>query len=58
MKGSQPQIDRLFTISVREVVRRGPPPGLVAFNRDIAVGWLDRTWRLERVDDLPVWLLS
>jgi GNAT superfamily N-acetyltransferase len=20
--------------------------------------WLDRTWRLERVDDLPVWSLS
>jgi len=53
----------------REIVRRGPPPGLVAFNRDIAVGWcqltprsvlpwLDRTWRLERVDNLPVWSLS
>jgi len=53
----------------REVVRGGPPPGLVAFHRDIPVGWcqltprsalpwLDRTWRLERVDDLPVWSLS
>ena len=53
----------------REVVRRGPPPGLIAFDRDVAVGWcqltprdalpsLDRTWRLERLDDVPVWSLS
>ena len=48
---------------------RGPPPGLLAFHGDVAVGWcqltprdqvpkLDRTWRLKRVDDLPVWSLS
>jgi GNAT superfamily N-acetyltransferase len=53
----------------REVVERGPPPGLLAFDGDLAVGWcqltprdalpwLDRTWRLKRVDDLPVWSLS
>ena len=53
----------------REVVKRGPPPGLLAFDGDLAVGWcqltardalpwLDRTWRLKRVDDLPVWSLS
>jgi GNAT superfamily N-acetyltransferase len=53
----------------REVVRRGPPPGLLAFDGDVAVGWcqltprdalpwLDRTWRLKRVDDAPVWSLS
>lgn len=53
----------------REIVRRGPPPGLLAFDGDVAVGWcqltprdqvpkLDRAWRLERVDDLPVWSLS
>lgn len=53
----------------REVVRRGPPPGLLAFDGDVAVGWcqltprdalpwLDRTWRLKRVDDVPVWSLS
>jgi hypothetical protein len=52
----------------REVVRGGPP-GLLAFNGDVAVGWcqltprdalpwLDRTWRLKRVDDVPVWSLS
>ena len=53
----------------REVVKRGPPPGLLAFDGDRAVGWcqltprdsvpaLDRAWRLKRVDDLPVWSLS
>src|SRR5262249_3423464 len=53
----------------REVVRRGPPPGLLAFDRDIpiawcqltprdALPWLDHTWRLKRVDDVPVWSLS
>ena len=52
-----------------EIVRRGPPPGLLAFNGDVPVGWcqvtpreavpwLDRTWRLKRVDDVPVWSLS
>jgi GNAT superfamily N-acetyltransferase len=53
----------------REVVRRGPPPGLLAFDGDTAVGWcqltprdalpwLDRSWRLKRVDKMPVWSLS
>jgi len=53
----------------RELVKRGPPPGLLAFDGDVAVGWcqltprdalpwLDRTWRLERVDDVPVWSIS
>jgi GNAT superfamily N-acetyltransferase len=53
----------------REVVRRGPPPGLLAFDRDIPIGWcqltprdtlpwLDCTWRLKRIDDVPVWSLS
>ena len=53
----------------REIVERGPPPGLLAFDSGLAVGWcqltprdavpwLDRTWRLRRVDDLPVWSLS
>jgi GNAT superfamily N-acetyltransferase len=42
---------------------------LLAFEGDLPVGWcqltprdalpwLDRTWRLKRVDDLPVWSLS
>ena len=53
----------------RQVVNSGPPPGLLAFDGDRAVGWcqltprddlpaLDRSWRLKRVDELPVWALS
>src|SRR6266567_9579112 len=52
-----------------EIVKRGPAPGLLAFEGDLAVGWcqltprsalplLDRQWRLKRVDDLPVWSIS
>ncbi|MGQ0601196.1 MAG: GNAT family N-acetyltransferase [Anaerolineales bacterium] len=52
-----------------ELVKSGPPPGLLAFDGDLAVGWcqltprgvlpwLDHTWRLKRVDDVPVWSLS
>jgi GNAT superfamily N-acetyltransferase len=52
-----------------QVVKKGPPPGLLAFEGDVAVGWcqltprdalpwLDRAWRLKRVDDLPVWSIS
>lgn len=55
--------------ALREVVRHGPPPGLLAFDDEIAVGWcqltprqavptLDRNWRLARVDDKAVWSLS
>lgn len=52
------------------LVQNGPPPGLLAFVGDLAVGWcqltpraslpwLDtHTWRLKRVDDVPVWSLS
>jgi GNAT superfamily N-acetyltransferase len=53
----------------RDVVSRDPPPGLLAFDGETPVGWcqltprealtwLDRTWRLKRVDDAPVWSLS
>jgi GNAT superfamily N-acetyltransferase len=53
----------------RELVKRGPPPGLIAFDGKVPVGWcqvtprnalpwLDRVWRLKRVDDLPVWSIS
>jgi GNAT superfamily N-acetyltransferase len=53
----------------REVVRRGPAPGLLALDGGLAVGWcqltprdalpwLDRAWRLRRVDAVPVWSLS
>ena len=52
-----------------ELVKSGPLPGLLAFDGDLAAGWcqltpraalpwLDRTWRLKRVDDVPVWSLS
>jgi GNAT superfamily N-acetyltransferase len=52
-----------------EIVKKGPPPGLLAFHGDLAVGWcqltprdalpwLDRAWRLRRVDDVPVWSIS
>jgi GNAT superfamily N-acetyltransferase len=52
----------------QEVVQSGPP-GLLAFDGNLAVGWcqvtpradlpwLERTWRLARIDDLPVWSLS
>jgi hypothetical protein len=47
------------------VVKRGPSPGLLAFDGDLAVGWcqltprddlpwIDRAWRLALVDDVPV----
>lgn len=53
----------------RQVVKRGPPPGLLALDGDVAVGWcqvtprdavpqLDRNWRLARVDNAPVWSLT
>jgi len=53
----------------RQVVEAGPPPGLLAFQGDLPVGWcqitpraflpgLDRTWRLRRLDDVPVWSIS
>lgn len=53
----------------REVVQHGPPPGLLAFDGELAVGWcqltpraalpwLERVWRLKRVDAMPVWSLS
>jgi len=52
-----------------EIVERGPAPGLLAFSEDLPVGWcqltprdalpwLDHTWRLKRIDDLPVWSIS
>lgn len=51
------------------VVSEGPPPGLLAFAGELAVGWcqvtprdalpwLDKTWRLKRVDAMPVWAIS
>jgi GNAT superfamily N-acetyltransferase len=53
----------------RAIVEQGPSPGLLAFDDNAAVAWcqvtprdavpwLDRNWRLKRVDDVPVWSLS
>ena len=53
----------------RQIVKRGPPPGLLAFDGNVAVGWcqltprdalpwLDRDRRLKRVDDVRVWSVS
>ena len=63
----RPRADNMAAF--RALVTRGPPPGLLAFDGDVAVGWcqltpraalpwLERAWRLKRVDDLPVWSLS
>ena len=53
----------------RRVVKQGPPPGLLAFHDELAVGWcqlgprealtwLPHEWRLKPVDDVPVWSIS
>jgi GNAT superfamily N-acetyltransferase len=53
----------------RSVVKDGPPPGLIAFDGSLAVGWcqltpraalpqLAREWRLKAIDDQPVWSIS
>jgi GNAT superfamily N-acetyltransferase len=53
----------------RNIVQQGPPPGLLAFVGDRAVGWcqvtprdavpwLDRLRQIKRVDDTPVWSIS
>jgi hypothetical protein len=55
--------------TLRKIVKRGSPSGLIAFDGDVAVGWcqltprealpwLDRMWWFQRVDDLPVWSIS
>ena len=53
----------------RALVKRGPPPGLLAFSGALPVGWcqvtprsavpaLDRHPRLKPVDDAPVWSIT
>jgi GNAT superfamily N-acetyltransferase len=53
----------------RQVVKKSPPPGLLAFDGDLAVGWcqitpraalphMDHVWQLKRIDDVPVWSIS
>jgi len=54
---------------LRSIVQRGPPPGLLAFDGDMAVGWcqvtprralpyLDGFRRLGPLDPRPVWSVS
>ena len=53
----------------RQIVKQGPPPGLLAFDGERAVGWcqltprddlrwLNRARFFERVDEAPVWSIS
>ena len=53
----------------KAIVKKGPPPGLLAFEGDKAVGWvqltprtvlphLDRGRFTQKIDDAPVWSLS
>jgi GNAT superfamily N-acetyltransferase len=55
--------------ALRQIVKHGPPPGLLAFDGDLPVGWcqltprdalpwLDRMWWFQRVDDEVVWSIS
>jgi len=55
--------------ALRRIVKRGPPPGLLAFEGDRAVGWCQLTPRedlvwlgrrpaLAPVDEAPVWCIS
>jgi GNAT superfamily N-acetyltransferase len=55
--------------ALQALVESGPPPGLLALEGDLAVGWcqltprsdlpwMDKAWRLKRVDDMPVWSIS
>jgi len=55
--------------ALRRIVKRVPPPGLLAFDGERPVGWcqltprddlswLNRTRALERVDDVAVWSIS
>jgi len=55
--------------ALHEIVKRGPPPGLLAFDGERAVGWcqltpredlhwLERARFFQRVDDEPVWAIS
>ncbi len=56
-------------VEFQEIVAHGPPPGLLAFDGDLAVGWcqltardalpwLDAVWRLRRIDEVPVWAIT
>jgi GNAT superfamily N-acetyltransferase len=53
----------------KSIVRQGPPPGLIAFEGDLPVGWcqltprkdlawLERTWGPKTTDETPIWSIS
>jgi GNAT superfamily N-acetyltransferase len=55
--------------SFRRIVRRGPPPGVLAYSGDTPIGWcavaprleyvvLERSRVLRPLDDTPVWSVS
>lgn len=61
------QSNEINKAEFHRVVAKGPPPGLIAFDGKLAVGWcqltprdalpwLDRSWI--RIDDRPVWSIS
>jgi GNAT superfamily N-acetyltransferase len=65
--GYRKQADAINKAEFHRVVAKGPPPGLIAFDGKLAVGWcqltprdalpwLDRSWM--RIDNRPVWSIS
>jgi GNAT superfamily N-acetyltransferase len=67
--GYRKQTPRTNKTIFHGVVRRGPPPGLLAFYGSLAVGWcqltprdvlpwLDRVAQLPCLDGIPVWSIS
>ncbi|HEY1426233.1 MAG TPA: GNAT family N-acetyltransferase [Caulobacteraceae bacterium] len=56
-------------LALKGIVEAGPPPGLLAFDGGVAVGWcqvtprteipwIDASRNLRRVDEAPVWSIS
>jgi len=56
-------------LALKAIVEAGPPPGLLAFDGELAVGWcqvtprdelpwMDEKRNLRRLDDAPVWSIS
>jgi GNAT superfamily N-acetyltransferase len=54
---------------LHRLIKDGPPPGLLAFRDELAIGWcritpshavpaVEQSWRTRRVDDVPVWVIA
>jgi GNAT superfamily N-acetyltransferase len=54
---------------LHKLVKNGPPPGLLAFRDELAIGWcritprhavpaIEQSWRTRRVDEVPVWVIA